>query len=1048
MKKIYILQRATLFKGCSEKTFKIIRLTILLLMMTVFNVFGGTIVLDYTNLKLDKETVPASIMQKNRITGTVTDKNGNPLPGVNIKVEGITVGSISDANGNYSIEVQNANNVLVFSFIGYTSKKVTVGNNTVINISLDENISTLDEVIIVGYGTQKKINVTGSVSNISNEALESRNVTTGSLALVGEMSGVSVRQLSGNPTSNAATINIRGLGTFSNAGNNPLILVDGIESSLDAVDPNDIKSVSVLKDAASSSIYGSKAANGVILVETKKGMPGAPKLSYYSYVGKQQATMLPQMVDSWEYAEAMNETYVNMGQSIRFTDEDIQKFKSGTDPAYPNFNHIKYLWDSGSGLQTKQGINISGGTTGTQYLFSVGYLNQQGLIEKNYSKRYDMLLNLNTKLKDNIDLNVKLSANNINGNQPSGSTGAGIGPLTLGALRLSNNIPGPTPDGYWGANEIFHPEADLNSASFVENKNSFLSGVANLEWNIFKNLKISGKVGYTSSIAQNKWFGATYPVTSTVTIFPNFLSVDWSNNTELTLQSLIEYNKSFGDHSIHILGGFSQQDYYGSYINAYRDNFPNNDLHEIDAGSITNARNGGGASENKLRSYFGRVNYSYLDKYLLEASIRYDGSSRFPIENRYGLFPSVSGGWRISKENFFKNAAPWINDLKIRGSWGELGNQSVGDYPYQSLISLGQNYPFGNSLSAGAAITTLANTNITWETTRMTDAGLDLTVMDSRLSLTADYFVKRTFGILYNVSASAMLGASPSAENAATVENRGWDADLSYKATLGDFSFSVSANFSFVNNKVIDLANVKLDIAKGLFVGYPIGSRYGFVTDGLFVDNADVQSYAKQPFTASPGEIRYKDISGPDGVPDGKVDATYDRKVIGSPMPKDFYGLSLRGKYKGFDLALLFQGEGGRKDMVYASFFYPNDNVDNIQKWLYDHRWTTENPDRNAPCPKLMIKSTDFYPNNISDFWFKSATFLRLKNVQIGYNLPSKFAKKLFLDNVRFSISGENLFTISNFYKGWDPEMSIAQGQSNAGYPLTRLWLVGINIDF
>jgi TonB-linked SusC/RagA family outer membrane protein len=982
--------------------------------------------------------------QPQKITGTVTGKDGTPIPGVNVVVTGTTQGVISDIAGKYSIEVPQGAKSLKFSFVGMEPQEITIGKLTQINVTMIESAIGLEEVVVVGYGTQKKLDITGSVSNVNSAALESKNVTTGSLALVGEMSGVSVRQLSGNPTENAAQITIRGLGTFSSAGNNPLVLVDGIESSIDNVDPNDIKGVSVLKDAASASIYGSKAANGVILVETKKGIPGAPKFSYYSYVGQQKATVYPHMVDSWDYAVAYNEALVNGGQAKLYTDEEIQKYKSGTDPAYANFDHQKYLWTSGSGLQTKQGISMSGGTPGTQYLFSAGYLDHEGIIMKNFTKRYDMRLNLNTKLMDNLNLNISVSGNTSTGKEPSSFDDKGIDAITRWSLEHKNYQPGPLGNGYYGRSDTnYSLEADLNSPSFVENKNSYLFGNAELIWNIFKDFKISGKVGYTYSDARNKWFRASYPITPTYSVTPNFLSVDWSNGSALTLQSLIEYNKSFGDHSIHILGGFSQQQNYDSYIKAYRDAFTNNEIFEIDAGTTTRGTQGGGAYESKLRSFFGRGNYSYLDKYLLEANLRYDGSSRFPKENRYGLFPSVSIGWRVSKENFFQDAFPWIDDLKIRGSWGELGNQSVGNYPYQPLISLGQNYPFGNSLAAGAAITTLPNVNIKWERTRITDEGLDLSVMDGKLALTVDHFVKTTFDILYHVSASSMLGANPSLENAGTVENRGWDFDLSHKNTLGDFSYSVSVNFSINNNEVIALANVKTDIDRGLFVGYPIGSRYGFVADGLFVDQSDIQNYATQPYPSQPGDVRYKDISGPNGVPDGIVDYTYDRTVIGKPMPTSTYGLSLTAKYKGFDLALLLQGEGGRKDMIMSWHFPGLCDWGNVQKWAFNERWTPENPDRNAGYPAMSFNYNSY---ETSTFWMKDATFLRLKNIQIGYNLPSKFTKKLTLDNVRIYVSGENLFTLTKFYEGWDPEMHINDWYG--WYPLTRLLSAGININF
>ncbi|MCE5345535.1 MAG: TonB-dependent receptor [Bacteroidales bacterium] len=1049
MKKIQILQRTTSFlRGCSGNAFKIIRLTIFLFIVTVFNVFGGNIVSDNTNQNLDKETDTAAVMQQKRITGTVTDANGNPMPGVNVQVEGTTIGSISDINGKYSIEGQNANNVLTFSFIGYVSQKVAVGNKVVIDVSLSEELQALEEVVVVGYGTQKKMNITGSVSAVNSEALEMRNVTKGSLALVGSMSGIALRQLSGNPGKNSAEIRIRGLGTFSGAGSSPLILVDGLESSIDNVNPNDIKSVSVLKDAASASIYGSRAANGVILVETKRGVAGAPKFSYHAYVGKSKPTMLPEMVNSWEYAELYNEALTNMGMAAKYTADDIAKFKSGTDPNYPNFNHIKYLFDTGSGVETKHGITMSGGTPGTQYMFSAGYYNQQGLVQENFGKRYDMRLNLNTKLKSNLSLNVNLSGNKYNGEEPSSLYGGGLGSIVRGALRLTNRIAGFTPDGYYGRNETLHPEADLESKSFVGNNSFNLFSNTELVWDITKDIKISGKVGYTYDNSESKTYIATFAVTPTYGITRNSLSQSWGKSDALTLQSLAEYTKSFGNHFVHLLAGYSRQRFGSQSMGAYRDDFPNNELYEISVGSTARATNSGSSSINTLLSYFGRINYSYLDKYLLEGNIRYDGSSRFPEGHRFGLFPSLSAGWRISKESFFQNAVTWVDDLKLRGSWGELGNQSVGNYPYQDLLSLGLNYPFGSIMAAGAAVTTLANKNISWETTKMTDFGFDVSVLHSKLTLTADYYLKRTIDILYNISASTMLGASPSAENAGTVENKGWDFDLSHKNSIGDFSYRVSANFSIVNNQVTKLANVTRDIAKGLFIGEPIGSTYGYVTNGVFADAADVAAAPKQPFPnlAIPGGIKYVDISGPEGVPDGVVNSAYDRSVIGKPRPKSYYGLNLYAEYKGFDLSLLLQGEGGRRSMVSLEHFYAFDNDGNIQRWEKNERWSPENPNSKAGYPALTIMSTDFYTQNPSDYWMRNATFIRLKNVTFGYTIPSRLTNKISLNNVRFYLSAENLLTMDHYYPGWDPEM--ATGGSDRWYPLTILTVLGVNVDF
>jgi len=1045
MKKNKILPGPAFYLSCPGNSFRIIKITILLFVLSFLNVYEGIAASDAGREKLKNQS---ETIQQIRITGTVTDAAGVPMPGVNIQVEGTSVGSITDTNGKYTIQAQNANSVLVFSFIGYIAQKVNVGNRSVIDITLEEETTTLDEVVVVGYGTQKKMNITGSVSAVNTEELEKRSVTKGSLALVGAVSGVALRQLSGNPGNNAAEIRIRGLGTFSSAGSNPLILVDGIESSIDNVNPNDIKSVSVLKDAASASIYGSRAANGVILVETKKGVAGAPKFSYFSYVGKSKPTMIPEMVNSWEYAELYNEALVNMGQQPRYTADDIAKFKSGTDPNYPNFDHMDYLWSTGKGIESKHGITMSGGTQGTQYMFSAGYYDQGGLVQENFGKRYDLRMSLNTKLKNNISLASSLAGNIYNGEEPSSLYGGGIGSIVRGALRLTNRIPGFTSDGYYGRNETLHPEADLASKSFVGNGSTYLYSNTELIWDITKSIKIRGQLGYTYSNSESKTFIATFQITPTYGISRNSLNQSWGIGDALTLQGIGEWTKTFGDHAFHVLAGISQQRFMSKSLGAYRDDFPNNELYEISVGSTTRATNSGSASANSLRSFFGRINYSFNEKYLFEGNIRYDGSSRFPEDRRYGLFPSVSAGWRISRESFFSDNIAFVDDLKIRASWGELGNQSVGNYPYQDLLSLGQNYPWGSSIQAGAAVTTLANKNISWETTRMTDIGLDLSVLNNRLNFTADYYIKTTFDILYNISASTVLGASPSAENAGTVENKGWDFDLGYRNSLGDFTYGVSANLSFVKNEVKKLANVSVDIAKGLFIGEPIGSTYGFVTDGVFIDDAEAAEAPTQPFLAyaSSGGIHYLDISGPNGTPDGIVNAAYDRKVIGMPRPTSYYGINLDAGWKGFDLSALFQGEGGRKASVALEHFYAFDNDGNIQRWQMEERYYSGNKNKNAGYPELYITSTDFYSNNPSDFWIRNATFIRLKNLTLGYRIPSKWTQKIYLNSVRLYASGENLFTLTKFYKGWDPEMNV--GGSTRWYPLTKLYVIGVNVEF
>jgi len=1043
MEKNKILPRQTFYKTCLENIFKFITSSMILFILSLNIVFGGNSALDNGREKISG--LPESVQQKG-ITGTVTDATGAPMTGVNIQVEGTSIGSITDVNGKYSIQVQNTNNVLIFSFIGYVSQKVVVGSKSVIDVTLAAETTALEEVVVIGYGTAKKVNLTGAVSAVTSKDLEKRTVINTSTILQGQLSGISVRTLTGNPNAASASILIRGQSTFSSAGNSPLVLVDGLESSIDNVDPHDVASISILKDAASAAIYGSKAANGVILITTKTGTIGAPVFSVNSYIGRQIPTMIPDMVNSWEYATAMNLALKHSGQSPKYTVEEIAKFKSGTDPDYPNFDHMKYIWDSGTGLESKHNISMRGGSQGTQYMFSAGYYNQQGLVMKNKSNRYDVRLNLDSKIRDNLNFSVKLYGDTYKGREPSDQGGAGLSNIVRGALRLPNSLPGPTPDGYFPYWETIHPEADLNSKCFIETGNSFMSVNTNMVWEVINDLKITGQVGYNYSIAQNKNYVATYVITPTISNNTNSLRVSWSNSTILTMQSMIEYTKTFNRHFIHVLGGISGQQYDYKYINAFRDQFPNNEIYEIDAGATARGTNSGTASRNKLQSFFGRINYNFDEKYLMEFNFRYDGSSRFPDDKRWGLFPSASLAWRLSQESFFQDALPWINNFKIRASWGAMGNQSVGNYPYQSLISLGQNYPFGSTYTAGAAITSVANKEITWETTKVTDFGLDFAIFDNKLSFTVDNFTKKTIDILYSVSTSKMLGASPGPSNAGSVQNKGWDFDVSYRNVFGDFSFGASAIFSIVHNEVLKIANLNKDISAGLFVGYPIGSVYGYVSDGLFMTSDEVTNAPVQPwaFLAEPGEIKIKDISGPEGKPDGVVTSTYDRTIIGRPLPISTYAFTFTGGYKNFDINLMFQGEGGRKDQCNLNHWWAIDNLSNVQRLIYENSWSEDNQDPNAMFPKMRVYPVDWWVTNKVDYFMKDATFIRLKNLQIGYSLPTKIIQNTFLRKVRFYFSGENLFTLTKFYKGWDPEMST----SGTWYPLSKLYVAGVNIDF
>lgn len=1014
-----------------------------------YKILNKMILIKEAEVPLKKVLMPIPPSPPINIQGKVTNDKGEPLAGATVTEKGTTNGTTTKEDGSFVITVADQKSVLVISFVGYESRSIAVNNQTNITVPLGLTSSALTDVVVVGYGTQKKVNLTGSVSSISAAEVEDRPITQSSQALAGLASGVTVSQGAGRPGNDGAGIIIRGLGTFSGAGNSPLILVDGLASSINDVDPNNIKSISVLKDAASASIYGTRAANGVILIETKRGRIGKLQVSYNNYLGWQKPTELPGFLESAEYAQMRNEANKNMGQSLTYSDEDIAKFRSGSDPdKYPNVPHLKNLLNSGSGFQTNHNVSFTGGDARNTYLFSVGYLHQDGIVTKNDYDKYNFLLNFDSKIKDNLNLKVNLSGNSANTDEPRQYDGEMTSMIAF-AVRQGPIFAGRKSDGTYGYQDNFSPEAWLASNSFVNRKNKYFLGGVELSWELIKGLRLSGKAGYNYTNYTNNSYAASFVFDPFKTVGPSNLSVGSGASSLLTLQSLLQYEKTVKRHKLNLLGGFSQEEFREDWTTAYRDRFPNNELFELNAGASSNMQASGSGSEWALRSFFGRLNYSFDDKYLFEANARYDGTSRFPDKGRWGLFPSFSAGWRISEEPFVKDNLSWIDNLKLRASWGELGNQNVGNYPYQNLLALGQNYTFGGALVSGARLTRLANSNITWETTRITDLGLDMDVLKGKLGLVFDYFDKTTSDILYNISVSRVLGLSTSEVNAGAVNNKGFEILLNYRETLGKVKVGISPNFSFVKNRVIKLGNgLQKDIGRGLFLGQPLNIIYGYQADGLFVDVDDIAKYPAQPYAAQPGFVRYKDISGPDGVPDGKVDATNDRTIIGSTFPKYSYGANLTADYAGFDLSVLLHGLAGFEKQMgsYQAFaFY---NAGQIQKWQADNRWTVENPDRNAKYIKLTSLNMGSGTIQTSTFWNRNASFVRVKNVQFGYSFSNNILQRLKISKLRVFFSGQNLFSLNHFYEGWDPEMSQSTGDNTPFYPITGVYTFGLNVKF
>lgn len=990
------------------------------------------------------------------LTGTVTDVFGDPVIGANVTEKGTTNGTITDLNGNFTLSV-SPNSTLVVSYIGYHTLDVPIGNEIVFNIELKEDTQKLEEVVVVGYGTQKKVNLTGSVSSVSVEDLTNKPVSMTSQAIAGLAPGLSVLQTSGRPGT-GASVKIRGTGTFSSAGNGPLVLIDGLSGNIDDVSPEDIQSISFLKDAASASIYGNRAANGVILIETKKGSTGKTTITYSNSFGWQKATELPDFLSSWEFATYYNEAMINMGRQEAYTTEQIQKYQDGSDPDnYPNVNHLKWLLESGSGFQQRHTAGIQGGNDHTSYNFSLGYSKQDGMTDKTSNQRYTALFTMKSEIAKGLILNLNMNAYGQEYKAPLGEPMSIDGMIGY-AVRQGPIYAGKKSDGSFGYQDNYSPQAWMASESFINNNSKKISASGQLNWETpVEGFSLSGKIGLSYYTTYDKTFRAETYFDESKTVGPANLKIYSANNMYTYFEALANYSKQIGSHSFKLLAGASAEESDDRNVEGSRNTFPNNHLHELGSGDIATATNYSNLNEYALVSFFGRLNYSWNDRYLLEGNIRYDGSSRFAKKNRWGLFPSISGGWRVSEETFWKESAinNVFDNLKLRASWGTLGNQNIGTYPYQQTYILGQDYPLGNpgTLLPGARMIKFNNPEVTWETTTITDVGLDFSMFRGRFTGVIDYFYKYTSDILSSVERAGIMGRDVGQSNVGAVSNKGIEVMLTYNGNIGkDFKFSITPNFTYVKNAVEKLANgATEEINQGRIVGQPIGIIYGYKTNGLFVDKVEIDEAPDQLVGKSdlkPGYVRYEDISGPDGVPDGKVDATYDRTVLGSTTPKFYYGLNLSASWKGFDFSALIQGLGGHKRLIGSYMAYAFYNGGQIQRWQADGRWTESNPNKWAEYPRLETLNMNNPNLQTSDYWMRDASFLRLKNVQIGYTLPQSFTRKMGLSNIRIYLSGQNLFSLNSFYKGWDPENEIGTGDAPSYYPINSIYSFGFNFKF
>lgn len=977
-----------------------------------------------------KEAAEPSVTQQKQIIvkGIVKDENGEPVAGANVVEKGTSNGTITDMDGNFSLSISEGSQLSI-TYIGYLNKDVAVSKGkTTLNIQLKEDTQALDEVVVVGYGTQKKVNLTGAVTSVKADVLENRTSSNAVNILTGQMPGITIVQNNGQPGYDSGSLRVRGIGTLGNA--EAMVVVDGIESSLTNIDPNDIENITVLKDAAASAIYGVRAANGVILVTTKKGVVGKPVISYNGYVGWQQATRMPEFLNSADYATLLNEAYKNDGLPAIYTPDEIEKFRNGTDPNhYPNSDWTKALL-SESGFFHNHYLNMVGGTENTKYSVSIGYHDKTGLIPNTAFNRYNLRANLDTKVSKRLSVNFNLAVSRDRTLAPTTSTST----LFYWNYRETPNTAIQFTDGRYALHLNEH-----NSVAFARNGgtwkqyNNNVLGSITATYQIIDGLTLKGSASSTFNlldIYQDKKsmnFYSADAVDPIKTTRSEVYNQD-DKSLEINLQAYLDYQKSFGKHEIKALLGYSQIQNEWKTLYAGRKDLPeNNSLGEINAGDVTTQETKGYKTEYALRSVFGRINYSYDNRYLFEANIRYDGTSRFPKNNRFGTFPSFSAAWRISEEKFFD--FDMVDNLKIRASWGKLGNQEIGNYAFLNTYIFNQDYAFNNTLAPGISINeTMANKSITWEKTTQVDLGVDADLWQGKLGVTIDYFNKKTNDILLELPTPEMLGVKPPMQNAGSVVNRGVELLLTHRNQVNDFRYSASFNFSYVHNEITDLKGAD---QPGRSVGDPVNNIYGYVFDKIFESQEEIDNSPKQIWGAVPGDLKYKDLNG-DNVIDDK-----DRTSIGSDFPSINYGLRLEMGYKQFDFSALFQGAADVKAIVRGEIGKAFLNGGKVTNKHLD-RWTPNN--LSATYPRLTIK--DATRNNYeSTFWTQNASYLKMRNLQVGYTLDKNLIGKAGLSRLRLYFSADNLFTITSF-DGVDPE---ATGNN---YPLTKSYSFGINASF
>ena len=1027
------------------------------------------------------------------VSGTITDVEGVPVPGVNILIKGSLTGTASDANGRFTISVPNRDAVLVFSSIGYVTQEFMVGDNTSINVTLLEDAKQLEEVVVVGYGVQKKETVTGAVTTVKGDELLKSPSSNLSHAIIGRLSGVVTYQRSGEPGYDDATIRIRGISSFGETA--PLVVIDGVADragGLSRLNPNEIETISVLKDGAAA-IYGARAANGVILITTKKGKVGKPVIEVSVNFGMNRPTVLPKMSNAWEYAELRNErllndamTEANPNPSITLwkTPEEIQKYKDGSDPwRYPNTDWYKETFKNWTS-QAFYTASLSGGSDKMQYFANFGYRTQDNNFIKGYGGEdvYNMRLNLDAQINKWVKASVSLMGREEQFKRSTQTPGDNLWFTSRGRptdiAYWPNGLPGPAQE--YGRNPVI--SASRETGYHNENR-YYIQSTAKTEitqpW--IEGLKLTLSMAYDKFLYRYKqwyqpwylytWDGTTVdgsgtPVLNKVLSSPgqNNMYSDpalWESAAEQTntlLGSILSYDRVFGAHGVNVLIGAEKETGDKNQIEAFRRYYLADAVQTLDAGGDLEKNNGAGGSDNnwdrRRMNYFGRVAYNYKEKYLAEFVWRYDGSYMFPKQSRFGFFPGVLLGYRISEEDFWKSNVPFINYFKIRASWATIGydrinyNNTLMEYQYYATYKYGWGMIIDGKDEKALEISRFPNMNITWERQDDMNLGIEGRTLNNRLSFEFDVFLKKRSNILYprNASIPQTTGLTLPAENIGKMDNKGFDFSLGWNDRAGrDFLYNITLTGGYAQNKIVfwDEAEGTPEWQKSTGKKRDAGLYYMY--DGVFKDWNEVKNktldYSGITVNEEmkPGDMKFKNYDDSNGIIDGM-----DRvRINKTDIPTWNFGLNAVFQYKGFDLNLLFQGAFG----AWTKIYHDSGDIGNWTKEIYDHHWSIANP--SSKYPRVHARAVDYWDmgsGGSNTYWMWSTDYIRLKNLELGYTLPSHLINQTgFFTNLRVYVSGQNLLTYAFSGMSRDPE-SVSGNSTN--YPLLKIMNVGLTLTF